>query len=103
MSSAVGEKFAGGASGLLERLADLADGRIAAMDAAGVDVAVLSLTSPGLEQSTAAEAVPLARETNDQLAAAARNTAPLKDLNTTIEHATLIIAGLKRGRERLGG
>ncbi len=40
---------------------------------------------------------------NDQLAAAARNTAPLKDLNTTIEHATLIIAGLKRGRQRLGG
>ena len=40
---------------------------------------------------------------DDQLAAAARNTAPLKDLNTTIEHATLIIAGLKRGRERLGG
>ena len=39
---------------------------------------------------------------DDQLAAA-RNTAPLKDLNTTIEHATLIIAGLKRGRERLGG
>jgi hypothetical protein len=70
MSSAGGEQFAGGASGLLERLADLADGRIAAMDAAGVDVAVLSLTSPGLEQSTAAEAVPLARETNDQLAAA---------------------------------
>ena len=40
---------------------------------------------------------------DDQLAAAARNTAPLKDLNTTIEHATHIIAGLKRGRERLGG
>ena len=40
---------------------------------------------------------------NDQLAAAARNTAPLKDLNTTLAHATLIIAGLKRGRERLGG
>jgi hypothetical protein len=40
---------------------------------------------------------------NDELVQAARNTAPLKDLNTTIEHATLIIAGLKRGRERLGG
>ena len=40
---------------------------------------------------------------DDQLAAAARNTAPLKDLNATIEHATLISAGLKRGRERLGG
>ena len=70
MSEAGGEQFAGGASTLFDRLADLADGRIAAMDAAGVDVAILSLTSPGLEQSTAAEAVPLARETNDQLAAA---------------------------------
>jgi hypothetical protein len=40
---------------------------------------------------------------NDELAKSARNTAPLKDLNTTIEHATIIIAGLKRGRERLGG
>ncbi len=40
---------------------------------------------------------------DDQLAAAARNTAPLAGLNTTIEHATHIIAGLKRGRERLGG
>jgi hypothetical protein len=40
---------------------------------------------------------------NDELAKAARNTAPLKDLNTTIEYATIIIGGLKRGRERLGG
>jgi hypothetical protein len=40
---------------------------------------------------------------DDQLAAAARNTEPLTGLNTTIEHATHIIAGLKRGRERLGG
>ena len=27
----------------------------------------------------------------------------LKDLNTTIDYAGVIIAGLKRGRERLGG
>ena len=44
-----------------------------------------------------------APQINDELAAAARNTAPLKDLNTTIEHATVIIAGLNRGRTRLGG
>lgn len=32
-----------------------------------------------------------------------RNTAALSELNTTIEHATTIIAGLQRGRARLGG
>ncbi len=31
------------------------------------------------------------------------NTAALSQLNTTIDHATEIIAGLQRGRERLGG
>jgi hypothetical protein len=31
------------------------------------------------------------------------NTAPLGALRTTIEHATIIIAGLQRGRARLGG
>jgi len=32
-----------------------------------------------------------------------RNTAALAQLNTTIDHATEIITGLQRGRERLGG
>ena len=40
--------------GVRERLLDLGDGRIALMDVAGVDVAVLSLTSPGCEQLDAA-------------------------------------------------
>ncbi len=34
---------------------------------------------------------------------AVHNTAPLAALRTTIEHATIIIAGLQRGRARLGG
>jgi hypothetical protein len=37
------------------------------------------------------------------LAEAVGNTAPLAALRTTIEHATIIIGGLQRGRERLGG
>jgi hypothetical protein len=52
----------------------------------------------------------LARSIGDQapkidgaLAEAVRNTAPLGALRTTIEHATIIIGGLQRGRERLGG
>ena len=40
---------------------------------------------------------------NTALEGAVRNTAPLGALTTTIEHATIIIAGLQRGRHRLGG
>jgi hypothetical protein len=40
---------------------------------------------------------------NDSLTQAVHNTAPLAALRTTIEHATIIIGGLQRGRARLGG
>jgi hypothetical protein len=40
---------------------------------------------------------------NAGLSDAVRNTAPLAALRTTIEHATIIIGGLQRGRARLGG
>ena len=40
---------------------------------------------------------------NDALTEAVHNTAPLGALRTTIEHATIIIGGLQRGRARLGG
>ena len=40
---------------------------------------------------------------NAALEGAVRNTAPLGALGTTIEYATTIIAGLERGRHRLGG
>ena len=40
---------------------------------------------------------------NDALGEAVQNTAPLGALRTTIEHATIIIGGLQRGRARLGG
>src|ERR1035437_8557337 len=58
---------------LLGQLCDLGDMRIAAMDAAGIDVQVLSLTSPGTEQLDAADAISLAREANDYLANAIQN------------------------------
>ncbi len=51
------------------RLADLAEERLPAMDAAGVDVAVLSLNSPGIQaESDAQVAVARAAEVNDFLA-----------------------------------
>jgi predicted TIM-barrel fold metal-dependent hydrolase len=57
---------------LLDQLCDLGERRIADMDAAGIDVQVLSLTSPGVDQLDATEAVKLAHETNDILADAVR-------------------------------
>jgi hypothetical protein len=40
---------------------------------------------------------------NAELTKAVHNTAALAGLRTTIEHATIIIGGLQRGRTRLGG
>jgi uncharacterized membrane protein len=44
-----------------------------------------------------------AKQINDSLAEAVRNTAGLAQLRTTIDHAEVIVAGLNRGRTRLGG
>jgi len=65
-------QVAAGIAQLIDRLCNLGDGRIAEMDAAGIDMQVLSLTSPGLEQLDAAEAIALARDANDHLAEAVR-------------------------------
>lgn len=40
---------------------------------------------------------------DDELGKAVTNTAALADLQTTIDSAESITAGLRRGRERLGG
>ena len=53
-------QVAAGYDKLIEQLCDLGDGRISAMDAAGIDV-VLSPAFPGVEQLEAAEAVAFAR------------------------------------------
>jgi len=53
---------------LIPKLLDLGDKRIADMDAAGIDMQIVSLTAPGVEQLEAREAIALAAETNDFLA-----------------------------------
>ena len=57
-------------AGVIEPISDLDEGRITAMDEAGVDLAVLSLAAPGVEQLDSAEAVGLAQSCNDELATA---------------------------------
>ena len=51
-----------------ERLREVGERRIAAMDEAGLDVQVISLTSPGLHCLPADEATGLQVETNDRIA-----------------------------------
>ncbi len=63
--------FAQGATG--DRLLDFGTTRLAAMDAAGIDVQVLSLTTPGVQGLSAVEAESLASESNDLLASVVRS------------------------------
>ncbi len=65
-------KVGGRLAKVFAQLGDVGDKRLADMDAAGIDMQVLSLTSPGCEQSEAAEAAALATEANDFLAAAVK-------------------------------
>ncbi|MFH1487468.1 MAG: amidohydrolase family protein [Pseudomonadota bacterium] len=53
---------------LIEQLCDLGDRRIADMDDGGIDVQVLTLVAPGVDQLDAAEAIEMARDINDILA-----------------------------------
>jgi predicted TIM-barrel fold metal-dependent hydrolase len=60
------------ARSFLPRLLDLDAGRFADMDANGVDVHLLSLTSPGVQMFDRATAVALARLSNDRLSEVVR-------------------------------
>ena len=66
-TEALQKRGAGGVR-ILEQLQDVGDGRMAEMDAAGIDMQVLSLNAPGVEQADAAEQIAIARESNDFLA-----------------------------------
>src|ERR1700691_641564 len=54
------------------RLEDIGQGRVEAMDAAGIDVSILSVVTPATQALPARDAVTLAREANDEAADAVR-------------------------------
>ena len=56
--------------GLLDKLLDLDEGRIALLDEAGIDVTVLSLAAPGTEPFEPSLGTKVAKATNDALAEA---------------------------------
>jgi hypothetical protein len=66
-----------------------------------VVVAVVALVTPIilLARRIAGQATKI----NTALMKSETNTAPLAALTTTIDHAETIVAGLARGRSRLGG
>ena len=57
---------------LRPKLLDLGEGRIAAMDEAGIDLQVLSLAAIGMDKVDIATSVPLVGSVNDEAAAAVR-------------------------------
>ncbi|WP_028932325.1 amidohydrolase family protein [Pseudonocardia spinosispora] len=57
---------------LADKLGDIGERRIAAMDEAGIDVQILSLGPPGVEQLDAETAVAIARQENDHRGQAVR-------------------------------
>jgi len=50
-----------------DRLLDMSEGRLGNMDTAGIDMQVLSLSTPGCEQFSPAEGTALSKKTNEEL------------------------------------
>jgi uncharacterized protein len=85
-------------------LHDIGDRRIAAMDAAGVDVQLLSLASPGTHGLPAREAVALSRDANDRMSeAAVRHPDRLRAMTTLpVSDPDAAVAELERTADAPG-
>ena len=100
--------FYGGASErarlLSERIQDLGDRRLADMDATGIDMQILSITCPGVQMFKASEGTALARDANDQLAAAiARHPTRFAGLTAIAPQDPAAAAKeIERGAKQLG-
>ncbi len=57
---------------IMTQAMDIGESRLRGLDEAGIDMQVLSLNTPSLERVPATDAIPLARDINDELAAAIR-------------------------------
>jgi 5-carboxyvanillate decarboxylase len=86
------------------RLADIGTGRIAQMDQDGIDMAVLSITSPGVQVFDAITAARLATHANDVLAeAVARHPTRFAGLATVApQHPESAARELERASRQLG-
>ena len=58
--------------GIEDKLLHIAEGRLKAMDEAGIDIQVLSLSTPGCEQFSADDGTAWSKKTNDQLSKAVK-------------------------------
>jgi predicted TIM-barrel fold metal-dependent hydrolase len=89
---------------LEEKLLDLNEGRLAAMDAGGVDMQVLSLAASGQDQLTPADATTLVRDANDVAFAATRRYPERLRMFASLALGDPVAAAkeLERGVEKLG-
>lgn len=87
-----------------DRLIDLDGPRIEAMDATGVDIAILSLTSPGVQPMPVEDAKPMVRRANDHLKAAVeRHPTRYAGMTSIAPQDPLWSAGeIRRGADELG-
>jgi predicted TIM-barrel fold metal-dependent hydrolase len=86
-----------------QRLEDLDVGRIAAMDAQGIDLSIIALTPPGTQALSPADAVRLSRAANDTSAAAvSRHPSRLRSLSTLPMSAPEEVAAELERAARLG-
>jgi predicted TIM-barrel fold metal-dependent hydrolase len=91
---------------LASALGEVGDARVAAMDAVGIDLQVLSISTPGCEQFGPPEGTAVARQANDELAgliaAQPRRFAGLAALAPAPDQPELAAAELRRCVRELG-